>query len=108
MLLLGVELFELINLIYKVSVVDDHAAMLNQTNVGQNNNKFYVIQVLTNGSTYWSFNRWGRVGENGQQKVSAFGSNKNGAIADFEKKYAFDSREFLKLIITTFRIISMV
>jgi poly [ADP-ribose] polymerase len=60
--------------------------MLNQTNVGQNNNKFYVIQVLTNGSSYWSFNRWGRVGENGQQKTSAFGGNKNGAIADFEKK----------------------
>jgi poly [ADP-ribose] polymerase len=70
-----------------VSVVDDYAAMLNQTNVGQNNNKFYVIQVLTNGSSYWSFNRWGRVGENGQQKTSAFGGNKNGAIADFEKKF---------------------
>ena len=75
-----------LNSFYKVSVVDDYAAMLNQTNVGQNNNKFYVIQVLTNGSSYWSFNRWGRVGENGQQKTSAFGSNKNGAIADFEKK----------------------
>lgn len=27
-------------------VVDDWDCMLNQTNIGQNNNKFYVIQLL--------------------------------------------------------------
>lgn len=40
--------------------------MLNQTNIGQNNNKFYVIQVIKEGKTFYSWNRWGRV-------VSLFG-----------------------------------
>ena len=31
-------------------VVGDWDCMLNQTNIGQNNNKFYVIQLLTNGT----------------------------------------------------------
>jgi len=40
--------------------------MLNQTNISQNNNKFYVIQLLKSGNGYYLFTRWGRVGENGQ------------------------------------------
>lgn len=40
--------------------------MLNQTNIGQNNNKFYVIQVIKEGKSFYSWNRWGRV-------VSLFG-----------------------------------
>ncbi|KAJ3533877.1 hypothetical protein NM688_g7220 [Phlebia brevispora] len=46
-------------------------AMLNQTNVGKNANKFYVIQVLHpvgNPSSCVLFTRWGRVGEGGQQQ----------------------------------------
>ena len=36
--------------------------MLNQTNIGQNNNKFYVIQVVEMGpASFAAFNRWGRV-----------------------------------------------
>lgn len=34
---------------------DIYDAMLNQTNVGDNNNKFYVIQVLGNISFYSSY-----------------------------------------------------
>ncbi|KAG8814974.1 hypothetical protein FRC17_000908 [Serendipita sp. 399] len=43
-------------------------AMLNQTNIGANNNKFYVIQVLhkAGSDSCFLFTRWGRVGENGQ------------------------------------------
>ena len=32
-----------------VSVVEDWDCMLNQTNIGQNNNKYYVIQLLFDG-----------------------------------------------------------
>lgn len=41
--------------------------MLNQTEIGANKNKFYVIQVLKSdsGNTFYCFNVWGRVGENG-------------------------------------------
>ncbi|KAL4603471.1 hypothetical protein ACB092_10G126600 [Castanea dentata] len=39
-------------------------AMLNQTNVGDNNNKLYMIQALesNDGSAFMVYNRWGRVG----------------------------------------------
>ena len=43
------------------SVVEDWDCMLNQTNVGHNNNKYYVIQVLHRGASYYVWNRWGRV-----------------------------------------------
>ena len=43
-------------------VVDDWDCMLNQTNIGQNNNKYYVIQMLkSRNGTYNVWNRWGRV-----------------------------------------------
>ena len=35
--------------------------MLNQTNIGNNNNKYYVIQVVQVGGTYYAWTRWGRV-----------------------------------------------
>ena len=40
-------------------------AMLNQTNIGMNNNKYYLIQVLQQMETknYFTFFRWGRVGK---------------------------------------------
>jgi poly [ADP-ribose] polymerase 2/3/4 len=48
-------------------------AMLNQTNIGTNNNKFYVIQLLESDDkkTYHCFTRWGRVGVPGQQAVKS-------------------------------------
>ena len=43
-------------------VVDDFDCMLNQTNIGANNNKFYVIQLLKlDSKTFFVWNRWGRV-----------------------------------------------
>ena len=48
------------------SVLDDWDCMLNQTNIGQNNNKYYVIQLLQSkgvygGDSYFVWTRWGRV-----------------------------------------------
>jgi predicted DNA-binding WGR domain protein len=45
--------------------------MLNQTNIDSNNNKYYVIQLLQNDSngSYATWNRWGRVGLKGQNKL---------------------------------------
>lgn len=42
-------------------VHEDYDCMLNQTNIGQNNNKFYVIQVIKDNNRFYSWNRWGRV-----------------------------------------------
>lgn len=41
------------------------AVKLNQTNIGHNNNKYYIIQLIEEGSGYAVFTRWGRVGESG-------------------------------------------
>ena len=65
--------------------------MLNQTNIGSNNNKYYRIQVLKCGGQYYAWNRWGRVGESGQNSLKPFGS-KEDAIKEFEKKFQDKTR----------------
>lgn len=66
-------------------VYEDYDCMLNQTNIGQNNNKFYVLQLLDKSGDYYVWTRWGRVGERGQFKnMGPMGLEK--AIKDFEKK----------------------
>jgi len=44
-------------------------AMLNQTQIAVNANKFYKQQVLTDDTSFAFFTRWGRVGQKGQNKV---------------------------------------
>src|SRR5262245_41009891 len=53
----------------KAKVVDDWDAMLNQTNIGANNNKYYVIQLIESGGKFYAWTRWGRVGEDGQNAM---------------------------------------
>ncbi|KAI8983179.1 PARP-domain-containing protein [Trametes punicea] len=64
-------------------------AMLNQTNVGKNANKFYVLQLLHpigNNFGCILFTRWGRVGENGQwQKKGPW--QPPVAILEFKKQF---------------------
>ncbi|XP_071076550.1 protein mono-ADP-ribosyltransferase PARP3 [Desmodus rotundus] len=64
----------------------DYDCTLNQTNIGNNNNKFYLIQLLEDGDRFACWNRWGRVGEVGQSKLSYFDSLDD-AKKDFEKKF---------------------
>ncbi|KAK2649496.1 hypothetical protein Ddye_016985 [Dipteronia dyeriana] len=65
-------------------------AMLNQTNVGNNNNKFYVIQLLESdiGGGYMVYSRWGRVGVKGQDKIFGPFQSLDFAIHEFEQKFA--------------------
>ena len=42
-------------------VHEDYDCTLNQTNIGNNNNKFYIIQLLEQGDCFFCWNRWGRV-----------------------------------------------
>ncbi|KAJ1535003.1 Poly [ADP-ribose] polymerase 2, partial [Nowakowskiella sp. JEL0078] len=63
--------------------------MLNQTEIGHNNNKFYKIQVLRSDSVaskFYSFNRWGRVGAKGMTSLLQF-STAEGAIHSFSQKF---------------------
>ncbi|XP_057426984.1 poly [ADP-ribose] polymerase 2 [Lotus japonicus] len=68
---------------------DIYDAMLNQTNVGDNNNKFYVIQALEadNGGNFLVYNRWGRVGVKGQDKLHGPYTSRESAIQEFEQKF---------------------
>jgi len=80
------------NLAISGSVVENFGFTLNQTNIGANNNKFYIAQVIEDGGQFYSYQRWGRVGENGQTNVKKFNdgtwpSTKDVAIKDFEKKF---------------------
>lgn len=60
---------------------------LNQTNAGNNNNKFYRIQLLIdNQNKYWCWTRWGRVGDKGQTNMLGNG-NMDLARREFEKKF---------------------
>ncbi|KAM4864494.1 protein mono-ADP-ribosyltransferase PARP3 isoform X2 [Urocitellus parryii] len=67
-------------------VHEDYDCTLNQTNIGKNNNKFYIIQLLEEGGKFFCWNRWGRVGEVGQSKIKYFTCLED-AKKDFEKKF---------------------
>ncbi|XP_050364679.1 poly [ADP-ribose] polymerase 2 [Argentina anserina] len=72
---------------------DLYDAMLNQTNVGENNNKFFVLQVLESddGASFMVYFRWGRVGVKGQNKVLG-PYPRDRAIAEFKKKFSEKTR----------------
>ncbi|XP_065065957.1 protein mono-ADP-ribosyltransferase PARP3-like [Rhopilema esculentum] len=73
------------------AVFEDYDCMLNQTNIGQNNNKFYVIQLLQSSKAYYVWNRWGRVGEPGSSALKGpFGFE--AAKKEFEKKFKDKTR----------------
>lgn len=67
-------------------VYGDFSVTLNQTNIDANNNKFYIIQLVQEGTTYTLFTRWGRVGEPGSQELKAGLDIASGQQA-FEKKF---------------------
>ena len=64
--------------------------MLNQTNIAQNNNKYYLIQLLEGDGEgqYWVWMRWGRVGFNGQNSLTPCGNSVERAKGIFAKKFS--------------------
>ncbi|TMW94770.1 hypothetical protein EJD97_009818 [Solanum chilense] len=68
---------------------DIYEATLNQTNVENNDNKFYIIEVLENdcGGNFLLYTRWGRVGEKGETKISGPYTYAGDATSEFERKF---------------------
>ncbi|XP_057290978.1 poly [ADP-ribose] polymerase 2-like isoform X2 [Hydractinia symbiolongicarpus] len=64
-------------------------AMLNQTNLKNNNNKFFLLQVLQNNKNngYAVWLRWGRVGMRGQTNLITCGNDCEEAKEIFFKKF---------------------
>ncbi|KAK3741942.1 hypothetical protein RRG08_024688 [Elysia crispata] len=63
--------------------------MLNQTNIANNNNKYYLIQLLQQDTSkgFYVWQRWGRVGYSGQTNLVNCGSNLDSAKTTFAKKF---------------------
>ncbi|XP_010124287.1 PREDICTED: poly [ADP-ribose] polymerase 3, partial [Chlamydotis macqueenii] len=70
----------------RARVYEDYDCTLNQTNIGANNNKFYIIQILKHDSTYSVWSHCGCLGEVGQSKLMPSASLE-AAKKDFEKKF---------------------
>jgi len=69
------------------TVAGDADVMLNQTNIGANNNKFYRMQLLREGSSdHWLWTRWGRVGDKGQTQLQGPFDADTG-LREFKKKF---------------------
>ena len=64
--------------------------MLNQTNIQNNNNKYYLIQLLESdqSNTYSVWMRWGRVGYKGQTSWTVCGQDLGKAKNVFRKKFS--------------------
>ncbi|XP_015913216.2 poly [ADP-ribose] polymerase 2 isoform X1 [Parasteatoda tepidariorum] len=65
------------------------SATLNQTNLQNNNNKFYFIQLLKHNDKeqYYVWRRWGRVGQRGQTSLNKYGTSLSEAKIEFEGKF---------------------
>ena len=63
--------------------------MLNQTNIQNNNNKYFLLQLLVDNSkdVYHTWFRWGRVGYNGQNALQRF-HDLDAAKSHFKKKFS--------------------
>eukprot|EP01059_Diplonema_ambulator_P037159 TRINITY_DN9675_c0_g3_i1.p1 TRINITY_DN9675_c0_g3~~TRINITY_DN9675_c0_g3_i1.p1 ORF type:complete len:624 (+),score=278.94 TRINITY_DN9675_c0_g3_i1:54-1874(+) len=80
------------------SVVEDWAVLLNQTNIGNNNNKFYIIQLLQNNiGKYSLWTRWGRVGESGQNALKVL-ANRGAAETAFKAKFKHKTKNNYPLV----------
>ena len=70
------------------SVVGEYGCTLNQTDIANNHNKYYIIQIVQEASgSYYFWTRWGRVGAKGQNSRKAM-STKADAVKAFEKKFS--------------------
>ena len=79
------------------SVVGDANVMLNQTNIGANNNKFYRMQLLQEGpDDHWLWTRWGRVGDKGQTQLQG-PFDADVGLKEFQKKFRYALHVLCKL-----------
>lgn len=63
-----------------------YSCTLNQTDISANSNKFYIMQVIKNGTQYSVFIRYGRISENGNPSTKTFATESE-AKSFFEKQF---------------------
>lgn len=62
-------------------VVEDYDCTLNMTDLKVNNNKFYIMQVIKDNNNYYTYIRYGRIGEVG--RISYQNNTLEGCISKF-------------------------
>jgi poly [ADP-ribose] polymerase len=78
-----------------------YSCILNQTDIDANKNKFYIMQLIKNGSNLTHFMRYGRTGEMGRTTEKVYSSEQE-AITAFEKQFktktgnSWANKEFTK------------
>lgn len=60
---------------------------LNMTNIENNNNKFYIIQLLSYGNGYHVYTRYGRVGDKGIASNGVYHTSEFHAVREFTRKF---------------------
>jgi predicted DNA-binding WGR domain protein len=69
------------------SILESYSCVLNQTDIENNKNKFYIMQIIeTKAPSYELYTRYGRVGEVGKLSSDTY-SNKSEAISFFLKQF---------------------
>ncbi len=68
------------------TIYKDHDCTLNQTDIRTNKNKFYIMQVIEKGNSFYLFIRYGRVGERGVVKHDTYTTGESAAGA-FVKQF---------------------
>lgn len=63
-----------------------YSCVLNQTDIVSNKNKFYIMQLIKNNSTYVHFIRYGRISETGKITYKSYSSEATGRL-NFEKQF---------------------
>lgn len=66
-------------------VVDPYDCTLNQTDLKTNKNKFYIMQVINNGSSHYLYIRYGRIGEIG--RISYASDTESTCISKFKTQF---------------------
>lgn len=78
-----------------------YSCTLNQTDIDANKNKFYIMQLIKNGSNYTFFVRYGRISEHGKPLTTMYSDEASGRGA-FEKQFktktgnAWGTKTFVK------------
>ena len=58
------------------------------SDIKDNHNKFYIIQILQKGGSYFLWTRYGRVGLDGVGSPESCGNSIDSAIKLYNKKYS--------------------
>ena len=67
--------------------IEEYHAVLNQSNINKNNNKFYKLDIVGSPPNYQVVAKYGRVGDSGTTHIKYNGPSLDDAILEFKKAF---------------------